>query len=103
MLEAMATGTPLLAARAASLPEVGGEAAEYFDPHDEEAMAAAIGRVLGDERLREAMAARGLTRVRRYAPEVVRAQVVAFWEEVAGTAPAAAAGAPEHTGVVFHG
>ncbi len=102
MLEAMATGTPLLAARAASLPEVGGEAAEYFDPHDEEDMAAAIRRVLGDERLREAMAARGLARVKRYAPEVVRAQVVAFWAEVAGMAPAAAARAPEHTGVVFH-
>jgi hypothetical protein len=48
------------------------------------------------------MAARGLGHVKRYAPEVVRAQVVAFWAEVAGMAPAAAARAPEHTGVVFH-
>lgn len=33
-LEAMLSGCPVLAARAASIPEVCGEAAAYFDPHD---------------------------------------------------------------------
>ena len=32
VLEAMARGTPVLAARATALPETGGDAAVYFDP-----------------------------------------------------------------------
>jgi glycosyltransferase involved in cell wall biosynthesis len=38
-LEAMANGCPILAARAASLPEVCADAAIYFNPHDELALA----------------------------------------------------------------
>lgn len=34
VLEAMARGTPVLAARATALPETGGDAAAYFDPSD---------------------------------------------------------------------
>lgn len=41
-LEAMACGCPVLLSRAASLPEVGGEAARYFDPESETDMAQAI-------------------------------------------------------------
>jgi glycosyltransferase involved in cell wall biosynthesis len=45
-LEAMACGCPVAVARATSLPEVCGEAAEYFDPMSAQDMAAAIGRAL---------------------------------------------------------
>jgi glycosyltransferase involved in cell wall biosynthesis len=38
-IEAMANGCPVLAARAASLPEVCADAAIYFDPHDSNALA----------------------------------------------------------------
>lgn len=43
-LEAMALGCPVLAARAASIPEVCGDAALYFDPHDPAALAALLRR-----------------------------------------------------------
>src|SRR5712692_4008779 len=45
-LEAMACGCPVAVSRAASLPEVCADAAEYFDPASPEEMAAAIVRVL---------------------------------------------------------
>ena len=45
-LEAMACGCPVAVARATSLPEVCGDAAEYFDPLSTEDMAAAILRAL---------------------------------------------------------
>ena len=44
-LEAMANGCPVLAARAASIPEVCGDAALYFDPHDADSLAAALRHV----------------------------------------------------------
>jgi glycosyltransferase involved in cell wall biosynthesis len=55
-LEAMACGCPVAASNATSLPEVCGEAAEYFDPLSPEDMADAILRAV-DGRLVE----RGLT------------------------------------------
>lgn len=45
-LEAMACGCPVLLSNAASLPEVGGEAATYFDPESETEIADAIERFL---------------------------------------------------------
>ena len=42
VLEAMACGTPVACSRSASLPEVGGDAAVYFDPKNSESMAEAM-------------------------------------------------------------
>jgi glycosyltransferase involved in cell wall biosynthesis len=50
-LEAMACGCPVAVARSTSLPEVCGDAAEYFDPESAEDMAGAILRSLRGERV----------------------------------------------------
>jgi glycosyltransferase involved in cell wall biosynthesis len=42
VLEAMAYGTPVLAARTSSIPEVLGETGVYFDPRDEDSLIAAL-------------------------------------------------------------
>ena len=65
-LEAMASGCPVAAARAASVPEVCGDAALLFDPRDVDAIAAAIDRLAGDERLRRDLRERGLSRAREF-------------------------------------
>ncbi len=83
MLEAMATGTPVIAARATSLPEVGGDAAVYFDPNNHDEMTDAIERVLSDGQLREEMARKGLAKAEEYRPAVIGRQVVDFWTEFA--------------------
>jgi glycosyltransferase involved in cell wall biosynthesis len=66
LLEAMAAGCPVACAQAGSLPEVGGQAAHYFDPHEPEAIAAALQRVLCDDGLRTGLVKRGLARARRF-------------------------------------
>jgi glycosyltransferase involved in cell wall biosynthesis len=83
MLEAMATGTPVIAAHATSLPEVGGDAAIYFDPRNTDDMAETLESVLKSERLLSEMADRGLERVKRYHPALVAQQVCTFWHELA--------------------
>ena len=48
MLEAMASGVPAIGARAASIPEVVGDAGILFDPNDEHELAQHLVRVLTD-------------------------------------------------------
>ena len=65
-LEAMACGCPVVLSRAASLPEAGGDAAQYVDPNDVEQMAATLLMVLQNDRLRETMSERGIVQARRF-------------------------------------
>jgi glycosyltransferase involved in cell wall biosynthesis len=58
-LEAMACGTPVLAARAGALPEVVGEAALLVDPHRIEAITAGLARLAQEPSLAADLARRG--------------------------------------------
>jgi alpha-1,3-rhamnosyl/mannosyltransferase len=62
VLEAMASGTPVLASRAASMPEVLGDAGMLLDPLDTDAWVRGIVTVVGDPQVRERMRAAGRTR-----------------------------------------
>jgi glycosyltransferase involved in cell wall biosynthesis len=66
VLEAMARGVPVACSNASSLPEVAGEAALLFDPHDEAEIASTLQRLLADPELASAMRDRGLTRVKEF-------------------------------------
>jgi len=66
VLEAMARGVPVACSNASSLPEVAGDAALLFDPHDESAIAEALRRLLRDPALRESLRTRGLARVAEF-------------------------------------
>ena len=62
LVEAMARGCPVAAARATALPETAGDAAWYFDPLDVGDMARAIREVVADRELRERLVAAGRAR-----------------------------------------
>lgn len=66
VLESMACGTPVACSNGASLPEVGGQAAEYFDPKDQDSICEALERVLLSNDLRAEMRSRGLQQARRF-------------------------------------
>lgn len=65
-LDAQVLGTPLACSRVASLPEVAGDGAEYFDPTDVADIAAAIDRVLGDPARSRDLIARGAANASRF-------------------------------------
>lgn len=79
LLEAMASGLPIVAARAAAIPEVvaEGENALLFAPGDAGELAEALQRLLADVALREQMAAAARLRVRKFDAPVVAAQFLA--------------------------
>lgn len=65
VLEAMARATPVVAANASSLPEVGGDAAVYFDPESPMELARALAGLLSPE-VRGPRARQGLERSAAY-------------------------------------
>lgn len=62
ILEAMASGTPVISSNTGSLPEVGGEAALYFDPADPADLAAKIALISQDNDWRQRLIEAGLKR-----------------------------------------
>ena len=67
VLEAMARGVPVACSHVSSLPEVAGDAALMFDPHDPRAIAEAIERLLSlGQQQREQLRAHGLARARQF-------------------------------------
>ena len=62
LVEAMASGTPVLASRAASIPEVVGESGMLLDPDDSKRWEEAIVQVITDPVLRARLRADGLAR-----------------------------------------
>lgn len=69
VLEAMERGVPVACSNTSSLPEVAGDAARYFDPLDEAAIAAAITELIGNVGLREELAGAGRKRARLFSWE----------------------------------
>ncbi len=66
VLQAMACGTPVLASNCSSLPEVGGDAAAYFDPASVESLIAEMSELVENETLRSQMRKKGLLRARLF-------------------------------------
>jgi alpha-1,3-rhamnosyl/mannosyltransferase len=66
VVEAMAAGTPVLAANCSALPEVSNGAAVLVDPADSNAITEGLLAILSDETLRTQCRDRGLLSAQRY-------------------------------------
>jgi glycosyltransferase involved in cell wall biosynthesis len=66
VLEAMASGVPVVSTRAGSIPEVAGDAAVLVEPGDPDALASAIERVATDTALRAALVPQGHVQADRF-------------------------------------
>jgi len=66
VLEAMSRGTAVASSSAWSLPEVAGDAAILFEPHDVDAIAAALDRIVGDPAERARLVAAGRVRAAEF-------------------------------------
>jgi glycosyltransferase involved in cell wall biosynthesis len=90
-LEAMACGTPVVAASSSAVSEVVGDAALMFDPRDPRELARRLATALTDRALRATLAQRGLERARTFTWErVARAILEAY------TSVEARTGDPSH-------
>jgi len=72
LIEAFACGCPVAASHTSSIPEVAGDAAEYFEPAAVDSMASALDRILADAGRAEALRLAGGRRLSLFS-----------WEEAA--------------------
>ncbi len=82
VLEAMASGTPVVSSNRGAMPEVLDGAGRLFDPTCVADLTAALAAVLDDERARSEMARRGLDRARAYTWDRSAEAVVRIFDEL---------------------
>jgi glycosyltransferase involved in cell wall biosynthesis len=88
LLEAMAAGIPAVVSRTSALPEIGREAALYFDPSSAEEMAAAILQVLKDADLQHTLVERGKQRAQDFSWTRAAESTLEFYRDVMTGGPA---------------
>jgi glycosyltransferase involved in cell wall biosynthesis len=83
VLEAMASGVPVVTTRAGAIPEVAADAAVLVGPSDAAALADALTRVLTNDELRADLVARGRDRVEHFSWSATAAGLAAEYRRLA--------------------
>jgi glycosyltransferase involved in cell wall biosynthesis len=81
ILEAMASGVPVLTSPTTALPEVAGEAAIYLQPEDTTSIAAAMLKIISDADLRSLLIQRGFARTSLFCWDQSAFQLVRSYRE----------------------
>jgi glycosyltransferase involved in cell wall biosynthesis len=81
-LEAMSFGCPVVCGEVASLPEVAGDAASYFQPDEPESLAAAIERVVAQPDYRADLVSRGHQRLKLFSWQRCAEQTFGIYERL---------------------
>jgi glycosyltransferase involved in cell wall biosynthesis len=83
VIEAMATGAPVLTSDVSSMPEVAGDAALLIDPTDLESIVEGIRRILGSEELRAKMRSAGPLRAAQFTWQRTASETMAAYRRIA--------------------
>ncbi len=83
VVEAMASGTPVLCSNTSSLPEVAGEHAYFANPHSIIEMSNMMLKIAESSNIeRDAIALKALKSSYRYSESKVKVKIVEFWKEL---------------------
>lgn len=81
LLEAMACSCPVVSSNTGAMPEVGGDAAIYFDPHNKGELVDQIDRVLNDKNLRQMLIKKGQKRVKLFSWDKLAKQTLEVYRQ----------------------
>jgi len=81
-LEAMAHGAPVVSSNATCLPEIYGDAAEYFDPRDVDDMVKKINKVLTNDKRRKELVKLGKKQAGKYSWQRMAEQTLAVYDNI---------------------
>jgi glycosyltransferase involved in cell wall biosynthesis len=83
IVEAFASGAPVITSKTSSMPEVAGDAALLVDPYSVESIAHAIRRMIAEPGLRDALASRATIRGREFSWDRTAHETIRVLEEAA--------------------
>ncbi len=83
VLEAFSAGCPAALSNRSSLPEVGGDAALYFDPQDAEAMAHVVDQLISNDSLRQQLLQKGRERITQFSCEKTAQLTLDVYKQIA--------------------
>jgi glycosyltransferase involved in cell wall biosynthesis len=93
IVEALASGTPVVTTRGGVFPEAGGPGSAYVDPDHPEELRAVLASILADEGRRASMRAAGLAWAEQFRDERIAAELLAVYGEATSPSDPASAGA----------
>lgn len=82
VLEALWSNLPVITSNVSCLPETGGDAAFYVDPHQPGHIAAAMQQILNNPQLAASMKAKGLLHAQKFSQQVCAQAVMEVYEKV---------------------
>lgn len=82
IIEAQATGRPVLTSSLSAMPEVAGEAACLVDPYSVSAIEAGLRKIIADAAYRSQLVEAGLRNVERFRPEKIAEQYMTIYNEL---------------------
>jgi glycosyltransferase involved in cell wall biosynthesis len=81
-IEAMIHGAPVASSKATCLPEIYGDAAEYFNPLDIDDMANNIIKIIEDRKLKDELIKKGYVQAKRYSWQKMAEQTLSIYDKV---------------------
>ncbi len=82
ILEALVSGTPVIACTGSCLEEAGGNSSIYVNPDDDQALANAITQILSDNSLRQKMISDGLTYAQQFRHDTLTRNLLSLYNDV---------------------
>ncbi len=82
LIEAMASGIPVICSNTSSLPEIGGEAVALFDPYSVLSIRDTILRVISSDKMQAAMIENGFRQVKQFSWKRHAEKIIKSYEEI---------------------
>lgn len=82
LLEAMASGTPVITSNTSSMPEIAGQAALFTDPYDPDSITQAMVRMEEDEKLHHTLTEAGMNRAQLFSWTNTARQLLQLYESI---------------------
>jgi len=82
IIEAQATGRPVITSNVYSMPEVAGNAAHLVDPYNIESIRQGILKIINDDDYRANLIRKGYANIERFRPEIIARQYVNLYQEI---------------------
>jgi glycosyltransferase involved in cell wall biosynthesis len=84
VLEAQASGCPVITSNVSSLPEAGGEGALYINPSDISEIGLTLRKILSDDAIRKEMIQRGTINTSLFSDKLVAERLMELYRELTG-------------------